>query len=93
MTIETVNLTASDFLSAEETLNFLAYATAYYNIRYMDFMEAKEEAQEMANERGHVMVLSSCRSSEGEFLGYTVNTIQDCREFGRAQETFVYPNN
>lgn len=84
---------ASEFVSAEVALSMIEYMTAYYNIRYTEFSEAREAAQDMANEVGHVIVVSQCHSSEGKLLWFNIGTIQDCREFNRYQATFVYPNN
>jgi hypothetical protein len=85
-------INANEFISAEAALNLMEMMMAYYNIRYYTHKEAREAAQEMANEVGHVIVISEAVSSDGEKWEH-IGTIQDCREMNRPQCTFVYPNN
>lgn len=95
---ETVILHAEDFVPADNALAQIEAIMNHpmnqpHNIEHKTFVDARDAAQERANELGYAIAITTVTASSGKVIWYHASTPQECRENGRAQETFIYPHN
>lgn len=90
---ETITLHTEDFVSAADALAQIeAIMNPPCNVKHATFVDARNAAQVRANELGYAIAITRVVPSYGE-AWFHAGTPQEFREYGRAQETFVYPAN